>query len=183
MTGIQIQAQYSTGASRQAIEQALVAAGKDPGHLRPADLALPEDFHTMGRIATTQLADLVQITPGDKVLDAGSGIGGTARYVAGGHNGGSARGYHVVASRFRNSRQGVPERTGARGGWAWEDVAAAVGEAHMHIVMTEYQVHYNTARLHQGISQRDPNDEPDAPHATMTDVDSGLRAPERRPLG
>jgi sarcosine/dimethylglycine N-methyltransferase len=37
----------------------------------------------MGRIATTQLADLVQITPGDEVLDAGSGIGGTARYLAG----------------------------------------------------------------------------------------------------
>ena len=82
MTGIQIKTQYSTGASRQAIEQALVAAGKDLGHLRPADLALLEDFHTMGRIATTQLADLVQITPGNEVLDAGSGIGGTARYVA-----------------------------------------------------------------------------------------------------
>jgi cyclopropane fatty-acyl-phospholipid synthase-like methyltransferase len=44
---------------------------------------LLEDFHTMGRIATTQLADLVQITPGDEVLDAGSGIGGTARFIAG----------------------------------------------------------------------------------------------------
>ena len=82
MTDIQIQAQYSTGASRQAIEQALVAAGKDLDHLRPEDLALLEDFHTMGRIATAQLADLVEITPGDEVLDAGSGIGGTARYVA-----------------------------------------------------------------------------------------------------
>ncbi len=78
-----IQTQYSTGASRQAIEQALLAAGKDLDHLRPADLALLEDFHTMGRIATTQLADLAEITPDDKVLDAGSGIGGTARYVAG----------------------------------------------------------------------------------------------------
>jgi len=77
-----IQTQYSTGASRQAIERALVAAGKDLGHLRPADLALLEDFHTMGRIATAQLADLAEITPGDQVLDAGSGIGGTARYVA-----------------------------------------------------------------------------------------------------
>src|SRR5580700_5386085 len=76
-------AHYSTGVSRQAIEQALVAAGKDLGHLRPTDLALLEDFHTMGRIATTQLADLVEITPDDEVLDAGSGIGGTARYVAG----------------------------------------------------------------------------------------------------
>jgi len=82
VTDIQIETQYSTGASRQTIEQALVAAGKDLGHLRPADLALLEDFHTMGRIATTQLADLVDITPDDEVLDAGSGIGGTARYVA-----------------------------------------------------------------------------------------------------
>jgi sarcosine/dimethylglycine N-methyltransferase len=82
VTDIQIDTQYSTGASRQAIEQALVAAGKDLGHLRPADLALLEDFHTMGRIATAQLADLVEITPDDEVLDAGSGIGGTARYVA-----------------------------------------------------------------------------------------------------
>jgi sarcosine/dimethylglycine N-methyltransferase len=78
-----IQTQYSTGASRQAIEQALVAAGKDLNHLRPEDLALLEDFHTMGRIATTQLADLAEITPDDTILDAGSGIGGTARYVAG----------------------------------------------------------------------------------------------------
>ena len=77
-----IQTQYSTGATRQAIEQALVAAGKDLGHLQPADLALLEDFHTMGRIATAQLADLVQITPDNEVLDAGTGIGGTARYIA-----------------------------------------------------------------------------------------------------
>jgi sarcosine/dimethylglycine N-methyltransferase len=82
VTDIQIQTQYSTGATRQAIEQALVAAGKNLDHLQPADLALLEDFHTMGRIATAQLADLVQITPGDEVLDAGSGIGGTARYIA-----------------------------------------------------------------------------------------------------
>jgi sarcosine/dimethylglycine N-methyltransferase len=83
VTGIQIQTQYSTGTSRQAIEQALIAAGKDPGYLRPEDLALLEDFHTMGRIATAKLADLAEITPDDEVLDAGSGIGGTARYVAG----------------------------------------------------------------------------------------------------
>jgi sarcosine/dimethylglycine N-methyltransferase len=39
-----IQTQYWTGASRRAIEQALVAAGKDLSHLRPEDLALLEDF-------------------------------------------------------------------------------------------------------------------------------------------
>ena len=77
-----IQAQYSTGLSRRNIEQALIAAGKDLGNLTPADLGLLEDFHTMGRYATSQLVDLVGITSDSAVLDAGSGIGGTARYVA-----------------------------------------------------------------------------------------------------
>jgi SAM-dependent methyltransferase len=77
-----IQDQYSTGLSRNNIERALVAAGKDLEHLEPGDLGLLEDFHTMGRIATAQLVDLAQITSEDEVLDAGSGVGGTARYVA-----------------------------------------------------------------------------------------------------
>jgi SAM-dependent methyltransferase len=77
-----IQAQYSTGLSRRNIEQALIAAGKDLDHLAPADLGLLEDFHTMGRYATGQLVDLAEITSESEVLDAGSGIGGTARYVA-----------------------------------------------------------------------------------------------------
>ncbi|MET9492136.1 class I SAM-dependent methyltransferase [Nocardia sp. NPDC006630] len=78
-----IDTQYSTGVSRRNIERALLAAGKDLDHLRPEDLALLEDFHTMGRYATGQLVDLAGITAADDVLDAGSGIGGTARFVAG----------------------------------------------------------------------------------------------------
>ena len=75
--------QYATGLSRHRIKEALVAAGLDLGDLQPGDLAPLEDFHTMGRIATSQLAELAAIEPRDVVLDAGSGIGGTARYVAG----------------------------------------------------------------------------------------------------
>lgn len=74
--------QYATGLSRRNIEQALIAAGKDLDHLEPADLGLLEDFHTMGRIATSQLVDLAEIAGDSAVLDAGSGIGGTARYIA-----------------------------------------------------------------------------------------------------
>lgn len=74
--------QYSTGLSRDSIERALLSAGMDLDHLAPADLGLLEDFHTMGRIATVQLVDLARITPDSDVLDAGSGVGGTARYVA-----------------------------------------------------------------------------------------------------
>ncbi len=52
------------------------------------------------------------------------------------------------------------------------DQVLVLGERHLRSVLTEYQVHYNTARPHQGISQRVPDDEPDAPRATMTDLDS-----------
>jgi SAM-dependent methyltransferase len=82
VTNAQIPAQYSTGLSHNNIEQALLAAGKDLDHLLPADLAMMEDFHTMGRTATSQLVDLVGISSDNQVLDAGSGIGGTARFVA-----------------------------------------------------------------------------------------------------
>jgi SAM-dependent methyltransferase len=77
-----IQNQYSTGLSQHNIERALISAGKDLDHLEAADLSLLEDFHTMGRYATGQLVDLAQITSDTRVLDAGSGVGGTARYVA-----------------------------------------------------------------------------------------------------
>jgi sarcosine/dimethylglycine N-methyltransferase len=82
MTDTRVHTQYSTGISRRNIERALIAADKDLNDIQSSDLALLEDFHTMGRIATSQLVDLVEITSDDEVLDAGSGIGGTARYVA-----------------------------------------------------------------------------------------------------
>jgi SAM-dependent methyltransferase len=59
-----------------------VAAGLDLNELQPGDLAPLEDFHTMGRIATSELAELAEIERSDEVLDAGSGVGGTARYLA-----------------------------------------------------------------------------------------------------
>nr|WP_291419696.1 methyltransferase domain-containing protein [Actinophytocola sp.] len=74
--------QYSAGDSRRNIEDALVAAGKSLNDLQPADLVLLEDFHTMGRFATRRLVDLAGLGPDTEVLDSGSGIGGTARYIA-----------------------------------------------------------------------------------------------------
>ena len=74
--------QYATGLSKQRIEEALVVAGLDIDHLQRGDLAPLEDFHTMGRIATGQLAEVAAIERSDEVLDAGSGVGGTARYLA-----------------------------------------------------------------------------------------------------
>jgi sarcosine/dimethylglycine N-methyltransferase len=78
----EIDDQYSTGLSRHNIEQALIAAGKNLHYLPPAELGVLEDFHTSGRLATSQLAELAEISRNDEVLDAGSGIGGTARFLA-----------------------------------------------------------------------------------------------------
>lgn len=82
MTTVQLEGQYTTGLSRNNIEKALVAAGKDLDRLHPADLAMLEDFHTLGRLATNQLAELAEVGTDDTVLDAGSGIGGTPRFLA-----------------------------------------------------------------------------------------------------
>ena len=47
------------------------------------------------------------------------------------------------------------------------DRVLILGEGHLRAVLAEYQVHYNTARPHQGIAQRVPNGE----HITVTDLD------------
>lgn len=82
MNDATVPAQYVTGTTRADIERALVAAGKDLDGLQATDLAMLEDYHTGGRIATGQLVELVKLTADSEVLDAGCGVGGTARYVA-----------------------------------------------------------------------------------------------------
>jgi sarcosine/dimethylglycine N-methyltransferase len=73
---------YETGLTRSNIERALAQAGKQTAALQASDLAVLEDFHSLGRLATAALIDLAQVTDSDRVLDAGAGIGGTARMVA-----------------------------------------------------------------------------------------------------
>jgi transposase InsO family protein len=51
------------------------------------------------------------------------------------------------------------------------DRVLILGEDHLRSVLAEYQVHYNTARPHQGIAQRVPDGEHDGSHITVTDLD------------
>ena len=74
--------QYATGDTKQRIERALADAGRSPAELTLDDLALLEDFHSLGRLATRSLVELAGVGAADRALDAGSGIGGTARYLA-----------------------------------------------------------------------------------------------------
>src|SRR3954466_8544061 len=73
---------YATGLTRSNIERALAEAGKQADTLQASDLAMLEDFHSLGRLATAALIDLAQISATDRVLDGGTGIGGTARLIA-----------------------------------------------------------------------------------------------------
>ena len=54
-----------------------------------------------------------------------------------------------------------------------------LGEGHLRAVLAEHQVHYNTARPHQGIAQRVPDSEHDGGRLTVADPDRGriLRKP------
>jgi putative transposase len=53
------------------------------------------------------------------------------------------------------------------------DRVLILGEGYLHAVLAEYQVHYNTARPHQGIGQRVPDGEHDGGHLTVSDLDRG----------
>ena len=77
-----IEQPYATGHARSDIERALTAAGKDIHAIQPSELGMLEDFHSLGRLATAALLDLAHVGADDRVLDAGTGIGGTARMIA-----------------------------------------------------------------------------------------------------
>jgi len=53
------------------------------------------------------------------------------------------------------------------------DRVLILGEGHLRVVLAEYQVHYNTARPHQGIAQRVPDGEHDGGHLTIAGLDRG----------
>lgn len=77
-----IQSHYSRSDLGSAILSALEKAGKDLQRLTPEDLAPVDEFHVRGRAATLELARAASLDSAKRVLDVGSGIGGTARCLA-----------------------------------------------------------------------------------------------------
>ena len=76
---------YTRGRLEDSILQALSRAGKDLANLTHGDLAALDEFHVGGREATQELAAQMELRPGIRLLDVGSGIGGPARYFAAEH--------------------------------------------------------------------------------------------------
>jgi len=80
MTGSQ--SHYTARDIETRILTALRAAGLDPAQrLSPKDLGALDHFHTGGMRASLELMELAQIGTGDRVLDIGAGLAGSARML------------------------------------------------------------------------------------------------------
>ncbi|MDG9670514.1 methyltransferase domain-containing protein [Hahella sp. CR1] len=77
-----IESHYTRPDVGSLILAALARAGKDLDQLTPEDLTPIDAFHIRGRAATLELAHVVALDAKKRVLDVGSGIGGTSRCLA-----------------------------------------------------------------------------------------------------
>jgi SAM-dependent methyltransferase len=77
-----VQAHYGRTGLGDLILAALEKAGKDLSRLTPEDLAPIDEFHIRGRAATLELARAARVDSTKRVLDVGSGVGGTSRCLA-----------------------------------------------------------------------------------------------------
>ena len=77
-----VQAHYTRSGLGGLILAALEKAGKDLNRLTPEDLAPIDEFHIRGRAATLELAKAARVDSTKRVLDVGSGVGGTSRCLA-----------------------------------------------------------------------------------------------------
>jgi ubiquinone/menaquinone biosynthesis C-methylase UbiE len=73
---------YARGGLVAAILEGLGQLGKTKETVTAADLAPVDEFHIGGAAATKELARRIALTPSDRVLDIGCGLGGPARQIA-----------------------------------------------------------------------------------------------------
>ncbi|MET8808428.1 class I SAM-dependent methyltransferase [Streptomyces sp. NPDC004546] len=105
---------YRQGDLRRKIDEALDRLY--PGHttLTTDDLHGVDEFHTGGHAATRELAEHLELGPGLRVLDVGSGLGGPARHLAQ-HAGADVTGVdlteeYVDVARWLTDRVGLADR-------------------------------------------------------------------------
>lgn len=77
-----IAAHYTRDDLLERLRAALIEDGVDPDHPTIDALAHYDHFHGRGIEATHEIADALEISPADHLLDIGSGLGGPARYFA-----------------------------------------------------------------------------------------------------
>jgi ubiquinone/menaquinone biosynthesis C-methylase UbiE len=81
-----VEAHYSVRDIEARLLAAIQAAGLNPEQrLTPESLGALDHFHTGGFRASLELQELARIQAGDRVLDIGAGLGGSARMLAAAH--------------------------------------------------------------------------------------------------
>jgi ubiquinone/menaquinone biosynthesis C-methylase UbiE len=80
---LSVAAHYGTSGLLGTILKALQAQGKNLDNLTADDLAAVDEFHIRGREATVELAEMAGVRQAWNVLDVGSGLGGSSRFLAG----------------------------------------------------------------------------------------------------
>ena len=73
---------WGTGDVFARILYAMKTSGIDPDTVTVEQLAPVDHFHARGFPATRDLADVLPIRAGDRLVDIGCGLGGPARYLA-----------------------------------------------------------------------------------------------------
>src|SRR5881227_521969 len=81
----QVAGHYGQNRLEELILGAASREGKDLENLAAGDLAAVDEFHVGGLEATQELAKQMELRPGLRLLDVGSGIGGPARYFGAEH--------------------------------------------------------------------------------------------------
>ena len=82
----EIKNHYNSDHLTQNIKTALIKTGKNISKLSPKDLSTIDQLHTGGAVASIELLKKVNLFSSAKVLDAGCGIGGSSRLLAGQFN-------------------------------------------------------------------------------------------------
>ena len=122
---------------------------------------------------TVQQARNLALTPGERfesirflIRDRGSNFTDSSGAVF------QATGARIVRTAVQAPRMNaICERLAGTLRRELLDRVLILGERHLRAALAEYQVHYNTARPHQGIAQRVPDGEHDGSHLTVTDLD------------
>jgi SAM-dependent methyltransferase len=122
---------YGTHHVLEDILGGLDRAGFDRNALHPADLKPIDEFHTGGLEATKDVLSQLSIGEETRVLDVGSGIGGTSRYIAE-HFGAHVTGVdltpeYIEAARFLTRAVGLDEKVVFEVGSATDLPVAAGG--------------------------------------------------------
>ena len=82
MSDEDVSAHYSCAGLLAAIRDGVAKLGKTPATVTTEDLAPVDEFHIGGRQASADFLGQLGLTPDQRVLDVGCGLGGTARFAA-----------------------------------------------------------------------------------------------------